>query len=102
MLIFAHGKQTLAFRVHTLAKQPDSFKPRFIAHVKESVVYTLIKSITPKALVIEQLPALVISIVIAETFYKFHSFTLECLAFLATWFVIDLLAGSLLRRPANK
>jgi hypothetical protein len=36
-----------------------------------------------------QLPALVISFLIAEFFYKFHSFTLECGAFLVTWFVID-------------
>ena len=34
-------------------------------------------------------PALAGSIVLAELFYKFHSFTLECLAFLATWFVLD-------------
>jgi hypothetical protein len=27
--------------------------------------------------------------IIAEAFYKFHSFTLECIAFLATWFVLD-------------
>ena len=26
---------------------------------------------------------------IAELFYKFHSFTLECAGFLATWFVLD-------------
>jgi hypothetical protein len=30
-----------------------------------------------------------VSFVIAEFFYKFHSFTLECAAFLATWFVLD-------------
>jgi hypothetical protein len=34
-------------------------------------------------------PSAVLSIVIAELFYKFHSFTLECVAFLATWYVID-------------
>jgi len=28
------------------------------------------------------------SFVIAETFYKFHSFTLETLAFLATWYAL--------------
>jgi hypothetical protein len=36
-----------------------------------------------------QMPALAISFVIAELFYKFHSFTLECGAFLATWFALD-------------
>lgn len=65
-------------------------------------MYTLIKSISPKVLVLEQLPALLISIVIAETFYKFHSFTLECLAFLATWFLIDFLSRSFLRHSLNK
>ncbi len=33
-------------------------------------------------------PCLVVSIFLAEAFYKFHSFSLECLAFLATWFVL--------------
>jgi hypothetical protein len=32
---------------------------------------------------------ILVSLVIAELFYKFHSFTLECLAFLATWYVLD-------------
>jgi len=31
------------------------------------------------------------AMVIAEIFYKFHSFVLECVAFLATWLVLDLL-----------
>jgi hypothetical protein len=38
-------------------------------------------------------PALVAAWIIAEFFYKFHSFTLECGAFLATWLVL----GSVLR-----
>ncbi|HET8679008.1 MAG TPA: hypothetical protein VFM39_02745 [bacterium] len=29
-----------------------------------------------------------VSLVVAEFFYKFHSFTLEALAFLATWYVL--------------
>lgn len=36
-----------------------------------------------------QIPSLVITIVIAESMYKFHSFTLEFLAALTTWTVID-------------
>jgi hypothetical protein len=54
-------------------------------------MYTLVRAIPLKQLLIEQVPALVLSIVIAELFYKFRSFTLEALAFLATWFVIDAL-----------
>jgi hypothetical protein len=52
-------------------------------------MYTLIQSISRQRLFIEQGPALIISFLIAELFYKFHSFTLECLAFLATWYVLD-------------
>ena len=58
-------------------------------------MYTLFRSISLRALLATQAPALIISFVIAELFYKFHSFTLECLAFLATWFVVDALATSL-------
>lgn len=41
--------------------------------------------------------SLVIAFAIATVFYKFGSFALECLAFLATWAVIDL-SGQLLAR----
>ena len=60
-------------------------------------MYTLVKAIPLRNLVLEQAPALGVSLVIAEMFYKFHSFTLETLAFLATWFVADG-AISLVRR----
>ena len=52
-------------------------------------MYTLLRSQPISSLLTTQAPALLVSFVIAEVFYKFHSFTLECLAFLATWFVID-------------
>ncbi len=45
-----------------------------------------------------RLPGLVLAFVIAEVFYKFQSFTLECGAFLATWLVIDIVAEHLARR----
>jgi len=34
----------------------------------------------------QEAPAFLASFVIAEVFYKFHSFTLECAAFLVTWY----------------
>ncbi len=52
-------------------------------------MYTLIRSIPLHKLLTLQAPAFLVSFIIAEMFYKFHSFALECLAFLATWFVID-------------
>jgi hypothetical protein len=60
-------------------------------------VYTLIRRVPGSRLVREQLPALAGALLVAEWFYKFHSFTLECLAFLATWFVLDWLAAKLVR-----
>jgi hypothetical protein len=61
-------------------------------------MYTLIRLVPVNRLIVEQAPALGISFAIAETFYKFHSFTLECLAFLATWCVADALIQPLARR----
>jgi hypothetical protein len=31
------------------------------------------------------------ALVVTEMFYKFHSFSLECIAFLATWLLFDVL-----------
>lgn len=52
-------------------------------------MYTLIKRISYSELVLEQLPVLTASLLIAELLYKFHSFIVECVAFLATWYVLD-------------
>jgi hypothetical protein len=54
-------------------------------------MFTLLRTLSTKRLLIEQLPALAASWLLAELFYKFHSFSLECAAFLATWFVLDAL-----------
>ncbi len=50
-------------------------------------MYSLIRAVPVRRLVLEQMPILTASLVIAEVFYKFHSFLLETGAFLATWFV---------------
>ena len=42
-----------------------------------------------------RLPGLVLAFLVAEVFYKFHSFALECGAFLLTWLVIDVIAEKL-------
>jgi hypothetical protein len=67
-------------------------------------MYTLYRSLTVRSLLLQQLPALLLSLVIAEVFYKFHSFTLETAAFLVTWFVVDATFSRLIRvgqrRPA--
>jgi hypothetical protein len=64
-------------------------------------MYTLIRSLPLRQLFLEQAPALGASLLIAEFFYKFHSFTLECGAFLATWGVLDA-SIQLFRKPQPK
>jgi hypothetical protein len=48
-------------------------------------MFTAVRRFTPVEIVFVEAPALVAALVVAEGFYKFHSFTLEALAFLATW-----------------
>jgi hypothetical protein len=54
-------------------------------------MFTLLRTLSTRRLLLEQVPALGASVLIAEAFYKFGSFTLEALAFLATWLVADAL-----------
>jgi hypothetical protein len=56
-------------------------------------MYTLFKSVPLREFFAMQAPVLIVSLLIANTFYKFQSFLLESLAFLATWFVIDLVVS---------
>ena len=58
-------------------------------------MYELIRRLTLKQLTHEQLPLLIIPLVIAEVFYKFHSFLLEAGAFLLTWLAIGALYAAL-------
>jgi hypothetical protein len=58
-------------------------------------MFTLVRSLPLRQLLLAQAPILALSLVIAELFYKFGSFTLECIAFLATWYVLDLAANFL-------
>jgi hypothetical protein len=54
-------------------------------------MYTLIRNGSLAALLSTQAPALLISFVTASLFFKWKSFALECLGFLALWFVLDFL-----------
>lgn len=61
-------------------------------------MYALVRSLPVRRLLAEQVPVLAFAFVVAELFYKFRSFTLECLAFLVTWFVADLVVQQFRRR----
>ena len=51
-------------------------------------MYLLTKSRGLRLAAHESLAA-IFALFVAETFYRFHSFTLECLAFLATWYGVS-------------
>ena len=40
-----------------------------------------------------ELPAFCMALLVAELFYKFGSFTLECIAFIPTWYGLSLVFG---------
>jgi hypothetical protein len=52
-------------------------------------MYSLIRSVRARQLILTEAPSAVLSLLIAELFYKFGSFTLECMAFLTTWFAMS-------------
>lgn len=58
-------------------------------------MFTLFRLISMRQILLEQMPAIGISWLVAELFYKFHSFTLECAAFLLTWFAVDAVLSAL-------
>lgn len=52
-------------------------------------MYSALKHVPRRDILLQQAPGAGASLLIAELFYKFGSFSLEALAFLATWFVVD-------------
>jgi hypothetical protein len=67
-------------------KSPSSV--RTIPPRKEITMYTLLKSLRERQVWLSEPVSFVAALVIAELFYKFHSFLLETGAFLVTWFVL--------------
>ena len=64
-------------------------------------MYQLLKSISRQDLMRRQLPAFLGAFLTAELAYKFHSFALETLAFLATWYALDWLLSKAIRQVAR-
>ena len=64
-------------------------------------MFSLIKDLGIQVALKQEAVPFVVAFVIAEFFYKFKSFTLECLAFLGTWFVLSFLL-SLMLRPRDR
>jgi hypothetical protein len=68
-------------------------------------MYSLIQTLGIQRSIKQELAPFIVSFLVAELFYKFHSFTLECGAFLITWAVLSyvqsLVLGNRGDRPAN-
>lgn len=58
-------------------------------------MYTIARRIGIRQALQAEAPSAFAAMVLAERFYKFHSFTLECLAFLATWYAVSVLLARL-------
>ena len=64
-------------------------------------MFSLIKAIGLKKLLATEAPAFLLSLILAETVYKFGSFILECLAFLVTWGIVSYLVNGVLAMRKN-
>lgn len=60
-------------------------------------MFSLVKDLGIQVALKQEAVPFVVAFLIAEFLYKFHSFTLECLAFLVTWFVLSYVQSLLLR-----
>ena len=52
-------------------------------------MFTLIRSFGFRKALQREATTLTIALAIAELFFHFHSFVLECVAFMATWYVLS-------------
>ena len=60
-------------------------------------MYELVRHSLLQKLLPQQLVSGGVAFIIANQFYQFHSFALECLAFLVTWGAFDFLTQNLMK-----
>lgn len=66
-------------------------------------MFSLVKDLGVQVALKQEALPFVIAFLIAEVLFKFKSFTLECLAFLATWFVLSFIQSLVFgRSPQQK
>ena len=61
-------------------------------------MYSLAKELGIRGVLVKEAPYMLISFIIAEMFYKFHSFTKEMVAFLVTWYVISFVGNTIVAK----
>jgi len=76
--------------------QPRSYRSLFGERMRSHGMYTLVRNLGVRKCLQAEATPLVVSLAIAEAFFHFHSFTLECIAFLATWYVASSLARAVM------
>jgi len=64
-------------------------------------MFSLIKEFGTRVALEKEAPSLLISFGIAEFFYRFGSFGLECIAFLVTWFVLSWIQSLFINKYMN-
>ena len=65
---------------------------------RTGAVYELVHRSGVRTLLAREAVPFTIALILAECFYKFHSFTLEALAFLLTWYALGWAANRIVRR----
>lgn len=60
-------------------------------------MYSYFRSQGFKLFMVAEAPYFLIAFLIANTFYKFHSFGLELFAFMGTWFVLSAIGNELVK-----
>ena len=61
-------------------------------------MYTFIRHAGVRRAVLDEAAPILLAFVVAELFYKFHSFTLETGAFMLTWFVLSAVGAAIRSR----
>jgi hypothetical protein len=64
-------------------------------------MFSLVKDLGIQVALRQEALPFLIAFVVAEFFFKFKSFTLECLAFLAAWFLLSFLQSLFFRWRAQ-
>lgn len=61
-------------------------------------MYSYVKTVGVPTFVTREAPSFAVAFLIAEAFYKFHSFSLETAAFLGTWYALSWVQARLVGR----
>lgn len=65
------------------------------------VIYELVRQVGVTRFLAREAVPMSVSLILAELFYKFGSFTLEAVAFLATWYVLSAVTSAVIRSRAE-